>query len=185
MKLEMRKKPDLAQTLPDDDNRIDTGPMHSCVCVIVMWDYYATDRQHAEVRGFHGNGGIQAVNWKSLLDEVPNTADTRVWILCGPGNAPDNSSLRYALAKARKLASQAHFTIYHGVDRAVLDRNGKWIEYHGPCTRMSYQFTTPHRRPKPESGVSGNAKTVDDDWKPRRLDPDLFRQSPQGFDILD
>ena len=168
----MRNKSEQAQTLPDDQDRIETGPMGACVCAIVMWDYDTQNRQYEEVKGFHGNGGIQAVNWTSLFAGAPDTADTRVWILCGPENSPHNQSLLHAIAEARQLASQAHFAIYHGIQWAVLDRKGKWIEYLGQRQRMSHQFTTP--------APGGNAKTVDD-GSHRQAAPKLFNK----YDFFD
>ncbi len=125
MKLGMRNKDQDAETLPSYDDKIKTGNMGDCVCVIVMWNYNGVNRQYAQVRGFHGNGGIRAVNLTSLFVGVTDNQDTLVWIVCGPNNSQYDWSLEDTMHEVRwEAPQQAMFVIYHGIASATFNRSG-------------------------------------------------------------
>jgi hypothetical protein len=121
MRLTMRNSNDLAQDLPFGDNVIDTGNMGDCVSVIVMWNWVGP--RAGNMRGFHGFGGIRAVNWTSLFANVPDDADAFVYILAGPLNSQRDNSLVTGMEDARRAApDDASFVIYHGIASATVDR---------------------------------------------------------------
>jgi hypothetical protein len=142
----MRNSNDLAQDLPFGDNVIDTGNMGDCVSVIVMWNWVGP--RAGNMRGFHGFGGIRAVNWTSLFANVPDNADALVIILAGPLNSQRDWSLEGGMAAARRAApDDASFVIYHGIASATVDRVAHITVLAGNPVRMRvyggrHQFAT-------------------------------------------
>ena len=55
--------------LPRGDNVISTGQLGYCSAVVVIWGGF--DRNgYTHVRGWHGNGGVEAINFHQLLNGV-------------------------------------------------------------------------------------------------------------------
>ncbi len=70
MILRMQNNNGRAEVLPIGDNRLETGPMGDCVSAVVLADRDANGR-YAIVRGFHGAGGVENINFNSLLANLP------------------------------------------------------------------------------------------------------------------
>lgn len=84
MKLQMRNANQPAQNLPANDNVMDTGDMGACVSVIILWN--KVNGIYQNVRGHHGAGGIEQVNFNGLRQGVPNGTDTLVIVFVGDDN---------------------------------------------------------------------------------------------------
>lgn len=124
--LKMQNKDGVAETLPAGDRVIKTGVMGDCVCAIVMWGPQFGRYQY--MRGFHGSGGIGAVNWESLFAGVDNRPTTRVYIITGPLNIEDGGTLESGKHEARAKAPNASFVIVHGLSSASINRQGVFEE---------------------------------------------------------
>lgn len=74
-----------ARNLPAGDNVIVTGNLGYCSAVIVMWNPDGTGR-FANVRGWHGNGGVAAIDFAALLAGVPHQPATRIFFVPGVSN---------------------------------------------------------------------------------------------------
>jgi hypothetical protein len=75
--------------LNDDEDAMVTGPMGGCVSVILLWG--AAGGRFAHVRGHHGSGGVDAIDWASLKAGVPagaNAADVLVVAAYSPDETP-------------------------------------------------------------------------------------------------
>jgi hypothetical protein len=146
MKLVMRNSDQAAQTLPANESVIETGSMGDCVSVIVMWGYELGT--YKNMRGFHGSGGIRAVNWGSLFNGMADERATAIYILAGPGNSQNDWSLEDAMSDARAAAPRkAQFFIWHGITSAAINRQGQAEYCEGNPERMPvfggrHQFKT-------------------------------------------
>ncbi|MEU7852374.1 hypothetical protein [Nonomuraea sp. NPDC049141] len=93
MNLTQQSTPAPAQTLPAGDNEVITGAMGDCVSVIVLWNQVGPNYQN--VRGYHGSGGFQAIDFPSLFNAVPNAAGTRIIGCFSPQSLSSNDLQRY------------------------------------------------------------------------------------------
>lgn len=126
MKLDIRQSPQPAQDLPDHDDVVETCEMGACVSVVVLWDKQGGSYQN--VRGYHGGGGLEAVNFDSLLKGVPSAPSTQVFIIAGTDNKSDyGRKFINGLVKQEILGRLPHVAvrIYHMVSNAKVDRTGK------------------------------------------------------------
>lgn len=112
-----------AQDLPDGENQIDTGYMGACISVIVMWDLAGT--RYRRVRGFHGSGGWEAINFKSLFAGIP--ADQALIFVIAPketwtvyNQKRFSETFQNVMQKAAKRAIIS--------PRAILNRQGEIVE---------------------------------------------------------
>ncbi len=116
-----------AQNLPAHDNTMDTGPMGCCVSVIVLWNPNAAG-VYQNVRGFHGGGGAQAVNYASLIAGVPAHATTQVFVFNGPDNRSDLERRIVNREVRNNILVHLHgiqVRIYHGIASATVDRSAQ------------------------------------------------------------
>ncbi|WP_437589771.1 hypothetical protein [Sorangium sp. So ce1000] len=65
--------------LPAHDHVMSTGHMGDCVTVIVLWNLAGTTYQN--VRGQHGLGGIEAIDFNALFNGVPDAVTTQVIVI--------------------------------------------------------------------------------------------------------
>jgi hypothetical protein len=73
MTLTQQRKDKMAEDLPTRDGAIITGYMGSCVSVVILWGF---DEGLAEnMRGFHGAGGVEMVNFESLAAGLGGVTD--------------------------------------------------------------------------------------------------------------
>lgn len=85
--------------LQDDEVAMVTGAMGGCVSVIILWGISGGRFSH--VRGHHGSGGIDAVDWDSLKAGVPKNDPT---VLVVVAYAPGETS--YGIEKIRGEVSK-------------------------------------------------------------------------------
>jgi len=71
-----------AQLLPNWDGNMETGYMTECVSVIVMCNPKVNGK-YQQMRGYHGGGGVEAVNFRNLFKDIPNSSDTRIIVIAG------------------------------------------------------------------------------------------------------
>ncbi|MBN1510181.1 MAG: hypothetical protein JW955_25260 [Sedimentisphaerales bacterium] len=114
---------------------IDTGAMGDCVSVIVGWNPNAKGYM-ANMRGFHGWGGLPNVNFKALFRGVDNNKSTQVWMISGSSNNYLKGSFGIEGNRARiheevqraGLTEVRQIRCIHGVQQAQVNR-------FGVCTR--------------------------------------------------
>lgn len=130
--LTMQSSTGVPQDLAAGDDYIDTGAMGDCVSVIVGWNPAANGRM-ANMRGFHGAGGLPNVNFAALLNGVPNQATTQVWMISGSSNNYLEGSFGIKGNRARiihEVQNVAGLNLViqirsvHGVGSARVDRFG-------------------------------------------------------------
>lgn len=120
MKLRMQSSGGQAENLPAHDNIMNTGSMGDCVSIVVLWNFVGGNATN--VRGYHGFGGLGAINMNSLFAGVPNNNATTVRCIFGglaqvgsdPTNAPGLISARVPLATVT----------YHNLSNANVTRAG-------------------------------------------------------------
>lgn len=83
MTLNMSQGPAGVQQLRPDQHLIFTDSMGDCVSVIVLYNLDKRTFAYAEARGQHGNGGIDYVDFKTLLRGVPNNRENRIIVIPG------------------------------------------------------------------------------------------------------
>lgn len=96
MQLNMQNIGGVPQNLSGGDNTIVTGPMGDCVSVVVLWNFVGAGYTHT--RGWHGLGGVQAVDMAAMMAGVPNNVLTQVILIPGSlqqSNYARNSILEY------------------------------------------------------------------------------------------
>ena len=109
------------EDLPVYDNIVDTNEMGDCVSVIVLWGLVGT--RYTNVRGWHGMGGIEAIDFKLLFAKVPNTITTQIIVIAsGMGTAP--YLLNNVQGRIYSMLSAANIRIVYGASRATVDRSG-------------------------------------------------------------
>jgi|GEM_PF-5916110 len=128
MQLTQRNSPHFpAENLPVADPSMITGWMGDCVSVIVLWSPGPGGR-YANVRGYHGGGGIENVNFPSLFAGVPNLTNTLVFVVSGTlqGSHYASDSNRTAIRTASNAAGlfNAYIRCYHGYSNRSVDRFG-------------------------------------------------------------
>jgi len=109
------------QNLPAWDNQVVTGEMGDCVSVIVLWNLAGT--QYTNVRGWHGMGGIEAINFQNLLHGVPNHITTQIIVI-----ASSMGTLGYLLMNVQTrifaLRPAANIRIVKNLSNARVNRQG-------------------------------------------------------------
>ncbi|HEY5894512.1 MAG TPA: hypothetical protein VIT91_14920 [Chthoniobacterales bacterium] len=120
MKLRMQKIGGQAENLPAHDNVMNTGAMGDCVSIVILWNFVGGNAQN--VRGYHGFGGLGAINMNSLFAGVPNHNATVVHCIFGSlaqvGSDPINAP---AIINARVPLANSH---YHNLSNANVTRAG-------------------------------------------------------------
>jgi hypothetical protein len=115
------------QDLPAHDDVVDTGAMGGCSCVLFFWQPDGTGR-YANVRGYHGGGGLHAVNWTAMRAGVPNHQSTLALVIASPENgslAERKRAKDFIKSEILQYLPLAHCTTYQGVAQATIDRKGK------------------------------------------------------------
>ncbi len=129
MKLIMQGENNPCQHLPEGDNIIDTDYMGDCMSALVFTDEH--EGTYRDVRGYHGLGGLEVVNWHSLLANITVLQPMRLHIV-GPG-APCSEFRREQTEELVDEALKAHGlraveVIYHyECSRMVFDRTGNEV----------------------------------------------------------
>jgi hypothetical protein len=72
-----------AQNLAKRFDEVETGPMGACVSVVVLWEWSIEKGRYKNIRGFHGGGGVEAINFDSLFDKVPDGPGTLIIVCYG------------------------------------------------------------------------------------------------------
>lgn len=97
-----------------------TGYMGDCVCVIVLWNFNQANSEYANARGMHGSGGVGAIQWDKILQDVPNNENTRVIAIGGTigknGNR-DNERFHTKISESLGNAKTEVFTSSHALVR--------------------------------------------------------------------
>lgn len=133
MTLQMQSVTGAPQDLAAHLDYIETGAMGDCVSVIVGWNPDANGRM-ANMRGFHGAGGLPNVNFTALFNGVPNNANVQVWMVSGSSNNHLKGSFGIEGNRARILHEVRNVAglnnvimirSVHGVGNAQIDRSGQ------------------------------------------------------------
>lgn len=115
------------QDLPSNDDEVDTGAMGGCSSVIILWDPDLKGR-FAHVRGYHGGGGLQAVNWPQMRVGVTDNLSTRVYVIASPENTTDMER-KWTKDHLRKevlaYLPKVYCKTYQGVAQATVNRKGE------------------------------------------------------------
>lgn len=126
MELTQSEGPEGVQVLPADDDAFTTGPMSDCISVIILHTPVQGIYQHG--RGQHGSGGIENVHFPTLLQGVPNNANTQVIVVPGHFNTSEfrvsqiTEIVNEALAAAN--LDQVNVRILTARPSATVDRRG-------------------------------------------------------------
>ncbi len=81
------------EELPADKEVLYTGAMGSCVCVIVL--YNKIGNRYSGVRGWHGNGGAEAIKMNLLLENIENKSTNKIIIIPGAHQQSDTAYMDY------------------------------------------------------------------------------------------
>lgn len=114
------------EDLPDHDNEMITGEMGDCVSTIVLWSH--DGRTYKDVRGWHGMGGLEAINFTDLFQDVPNTSTTLVLVIGGSisGSKEQVETLKSRVQKVVKPhLGAATFKIITGHSNVGVNRQGQ------------------------------------------------------------
>lgn len=114
-----------AEELSSSQKWMCTGAMGCCVCVIVLFN--KVNEVYQDVRGFHGGGGIAAVNFASLFHGVPDNNTTQVLVIAGPENMSDYGKKWVRTKVIDEMATtipHAFVRFHHGITNAKVDRSG-------------------------------------------------------------
>jgi hypothetical protein len=115
------------QTLPANDNVVRTGPMGDCVSVIVLYNLVGT--VYRNVRGRHGFGGVENVDFAGILAGVPNAATSQVIVIPGSNQrgAVSLENIRTAIGNAITRATLGAVTtrVVSGMSDANVDRQAR------------------------------------------------------------
>ncbi len=79
------------KNLNGNDYGFFSGDMSWCVTVVVLWKKNGDN--YINGRGWHGPGGLGAVDFEKLLDGIPNTIDSLILVIPGhkyPSGFNDN-----------------------------------------------------------------------------------------------
>jgi hypothetical protein len=135
MILEMRTIDRGPQDADESHEFIETGPMGACVSVIVGWNPNDA-REMTNMRGFHGAGGIDNVNFRALFltaPEVPNNENTKVWMISGADNTTrfgiegNRARILQEVRTNAGLGRVLEIRSIHGVRNARVFRNGNVV----------------------------------------------------------
>ena len=110
------------ENLPNNDGVMETGHMGDCVSVIVLWNLHGI--QYGNVRGWHGLGGIEAIDFAQLFQGVPDDILTQVIIL-----ASTMGGTQYLLGNVNDRGVHhlpaANIRVCKGFANAAVDRSGQ------------------------------------------------------------
>lgn len=98
-----------------------TGHMGDCVSVIVLWNLVGT--RYANVRGWHGMGGIEAIDFNTLFAGVPNQVLTQI-IIIASNMGPTNYLLGNVQQRVHGLRPLANIRVCKGFANARVNRSG-------------------------------------------------------------
>lgn len=115
------------QDLPKDDDVVDTGAMGGCSSVIFLWDPDLKGR-FAHVRGYHGGGGLQAVNWPEMRVGVPNNKSTQVYVIASPENTTDHEkklTKQFLRKEVFAYLPGVCCRTYQGIAQGTVNRKGE------------------------------------------------------------
>ena len=128
MQLKQKDYPNLEpQDLPSNDDIVDTGPMGGCSSVIFLWEP-GKEGNYANVRGYHGGGGLQAVNWRAMRSGVTNNSSTRVYVFASPENTTDHErklTNKHLREEVLAFLPLVYCKTYQGVAQAKVNRKGE------------------------------------------------------------
>lgn len=129
MYLYMRDRDRPSQDLMGGDDGMETDSMSFCVTVMVF--YNRVNGSYQNGRGQHVSGAGNGVNLASLFNGVPNQQDTRIFIVAGPLNSPQDYSLEKFVDEVRLQRPAATLTL-HFASRCGALRNGTLSLNGGP-----------------------------------------------------
>jgi hypothetical protein len=77
-----------ARNLAERFDEVETGPMGACVTIVVLWKkkrpwWSIKKGRYQKIRGFHGSGGVEGINFDSLFDNVPDGPGTLIIVCYG------------------------------------------------------------------------------------------------------
>ena len=119
--------------LPVGHNYMDTNYMGDCVTVIVLWGRVGgPGNPYPNVRGWHGLGGILAIDMDQLFNGVPNPNNPAnvddpivlVFTSYATGSLDYLNRLIDEMIRGRFLANPISITVHNGRGRYHVDRNG-------------------------------------------------------------
>ncbi len=122
MQLRMQSVSGQSENLPANDDVMDTGHMGDCVSIVVMWNLRGSS--YLNVRGFHGFGGLGAINMESVFHDVPDNGRTVVHCFFG-SLAREGSDLRNAKPAIRSHVRRARVHYHVTYPNARVKRTGE------------------------------------------------------------
>lgn len=134
MKLIMHGEGYPCQTLPASDGYIDTDYMGDCMSALVFTDEH--DGTYRDVRGYHGLGGLEVVNWKSLLANIPILQPMKLYIV-GPGclcsaNRRKQTEQMVETALSESGLRAVEVCYFYEKSRMVFDRTATQVDPEAP-----------------------------------------------------
>jgi hypothetical protein len=121
-----------AENVPEHYDEVETGRMGDCVSIVVLWQrkkgrfWQRKKGRYEKIRGFHGDGGYQAINHDSLFKNVPDGKDTLIIACFGRSSSPGFGSTNLVQTeeevKARYPASK--LKTMEGGSNYLIDREG-------------------------------------------------------------
>lgn len=122
LRQQSRSEGQRAENLPDDYDVMVTGSMGECVSVIVLWGRDGNRYRH--VRGYHGFGGIAAVDTQSLFEGVPDDEGTLA-VICRSPTSSDSEFATGELNECQAHLPHAIWVRYKNASNYQIDRAGE------------------------------------------------------------
>ena len=129
------------------DGNIWTGPMGGCTCAIVLGR--KREGRYSVICGQHGAGGIKAINFAGLMDELqaPNVRETLIYLMWSVGN--NQSYKSEVCGKLRemhkeKLLGKVQFCVFYQFEcngSARVNEDGSFYNVMEPSTPQKPQHT--------------------------------------------
>ncbi len=120
-------RPVLIGELRDGEEAMATGAMGGCVSAILLWDRDPATGEHRQVRGQHGSGGREVLDWQRLLQGVPQDGSATLIVSM---QDIDKEFVERDLSK--KFASEGYRLEFVASSNLVVHRDGRTEDYGGP-----------------------------------------------------
>lgn len=128
--------------LQPDEIGLYTGEMGGCCSVVVLWDFDDPSHQYRQVRGQHGAGGPQALDWDQLLQGVPLDVSSRIVVAFNADDLAEPKDYPGKVKAKLKALGYAGPRTFSSEGCVLIDRTGA-VTALDPTDSAAYAVRTP------------------------------------------
>ena len=96
----------LVANLEPQEQALITGTMGGCCSLVFLWEKAVDQNYYNRVRGQHGAGGPQALDFATLAADVPTNKNTIMIMICAPADFANYAARCMTFGKPRHYSMQ-------------------------------------------------------------------------------